>query len=524
MLNCLGNQWFGKDVDRICSYNTPKIVKFRHRELGCLSKSLKLLICIYILVYLIWYKGKHFEVFQIHGLNQVTFHHPTMNMCNPKLRNCHSNFTRFDDLTYCKGSPSGNATQLPCLHYDGIGLPVPYRGGVLVPTRVRKYNQDRECEPNEDNEYKCERIWDFLDSSGNPQTQTKPKPVQQNYVADIEKFTMLIDHSFSTPELGIGNDDYQMQGYWMDCEHEGKSKLKPVNCKKRPIVCMRKKCKPWMVTGEKFKKQASQNFLASPDDDEESEFVDFVADDEDDETDAAPPSLADGLHHNLEQVTLEGHHLLNNNKHHLLKSSPHHSSQPHKHSHHVIDEIRYPEMAMIAEQAREGDLAKSVAAPFVSLQHGDVLSIGHLLKMAAVDLDDMHFGKTYRWRGLVLVVSITYSNKKPWQLWEAIDPPEYTIEVTRRPSYDFQLDQPVPGPAMDQRTYMSYHGIYIVVEQRGEMLGFSFVHLLVIFSGALSLLKLANMATDYAACNLIANKEEVKNLKYEESRDFYPDS
>lgn len=516
MLNCLGNQWFGKDVDRICSYNTPKIVKFRHRELGCISNTSKFLIILYIFVYTIWYKGKHFELFPIHGLNRMQFHQPTMNMCNPKLRNCRSNFTRPDKLSYCG---SQTALQLPCMQYDGMGLPVPYRGGILLPTRVRKYSQERECVPDDENDPKkesdCPRIWKYLDSSGNEQTDTKPKPLEHNYVADIERFTLLIDHSFVVEEIGMGYDDYQMQGYWMDCEHTGKHRLKATNCKKRPIICMRTNCKPWMVTDENFKKQASTSFLASADDDEESEFADFVADDDDDneirdlKSYDEPASLAHGLHHNFEHAALDGQ-----GRHHLLNS--HHR----KHSHHVIDEIRYPEVALLAGGPR---IVDHDAMPFTSVQMGDVITIGNLLRMAGVDLDDKHFHKTFRWRGLVVVISVTYSNKQPWELWGTKSPPEYTIHVSRRPSYEFQYDQPVQESATNRRTYMSYHGILIVVEQMGEIADFSFIHLLVIVSGALSLLKLAAMLTDYAATHLVANKEEIKNLKYEESRDFYPD-
>lgn len=527
MLACLGNQWFGKDIDRICSYNTPKIVKFRHRELGCLSRSLKFLIALYVLVWLLWYKGKHFQVFPAHGMNQVRFHHPTKHMCNPKLKNCHSNFTRSDDLPYCEGAPSSNTSkvmQLPCAHFDGMGLPVQFRNGILLPTRVRQYDQKRgsDCQPDKSNGYQCERIWEYVDNEGNEQKETNPQPLEQVFVADIERFTMMIDHSFATTELGLGSDDYRMQGYWMDCEHEGKGKLKPVNCEKRPIICMKRKCKPWMITDEKFKKQVSQSFLATLDDDEEDEFGDDVADD-DDEPDVMPSSLADGLDENLRSI--EEHHLLNSDRHHLSKShqhrsNHHHSNEHHRHAHHVIDEIRYPEVALIAEQPQEVD---HDATPVVSIAHGDVLTIGHLLKMGGVSLDDNHFGRTFRWRGLVLVIAITYSNRKPWLLWDGMEHPEYVIEVTRRPAYDYQLDQPISSTSTTERAYKSYHGIYIVIEQRGEMIGFSTVHLLVILSGALSLLKMASMATDYAACNLIANHEEVKNLKYEESRDFYPD-
>lgn len=522
MLACLGENICGKDIDRTCGYSTPKIVKIRNRELGCLSNCLKILIIWYIFIFTIWFKGKHFEVFAAHGLSRLTFHHPTKNMCNPKLKNCHSNFTRFDKLPYCKESGEDGLNpqlQKPCSARDGLGLPVQYDSGILLPTRIRQYDQGKQqCTPDADNGYSCPGIWDYLDGSGQEQEDTKPKPLYDTFVADLEQFTMQIDHSYAVPELGWGNDDYQMQGYWMDCEHTGKNHLTVENCKRRPIVCMRKRCQPFMVTGEKNKKEKLQNFLASADDNEDSKFADFADEDDDlpeigGEVQHEAEAEADGHRHNLQRNNLDGGHMLNSN-------------HGHHHPHHVIDEIRYPEMALMQSDPSHIANADSVSSeyPFVSGQHGDILSIGHLLQMAGVELDDRHFGKTFRMRGVVLVVRITYSNAERWQLWEPKHPPEYTIEVTRRPSYEFQYDQAIPGESPTRRSYMSYHGIFIHVEQQGELRAFSWIHLLVILSGALSLLKAAAMATDFAACNLIANKDEVKSLKYEESRDFYPEN
>lgn len=515
MLGCLGDSWFGKDVDRICSYNTPKIVKFRHRELGCMARTLKLLIGIYVFLFLIWYKGKHFKVYPITGMNRLTFQMPTRNMCNPKLKNCLTNFTRYSDLPYCSMTGEKSVSQLPCRAYDSIGLAVPYVEGVVLPTRIRAYSQQRaECSEEQESMGACKRLWEYLDDSGNEQSETKRQPLDEYFVANIEDYTMQIDHSFATPEIGQGYDDYKMQGYWMDCEHTGKHGLTTKNCKRRPIVCMRKNCKPWMVVGEGFEKQAAQTFLASSasvltaDDDEESQFADF-ANEDDDTYEFQHEIEANGDSHvwrsNLQHSNSHPAHLLNGKQHH-------------KHLHHVIDEIRYPEMALLQSRANP-----SVDNPFISAQNGDVLTVGHLVQMAGISLDDKHFGKPFRRRGLVLEVSITYSNAKPWQLWQAIDPPEYTIEVTRRPAFEFQLDHLVDTFSLTHRDLLSYHGIYIKVQQNGEMRQFSFLTILQILAGALSLLKGASMATDYAACNLIAAKDEVKSLKYEESRDFYPD-
>lgn len=509
MLACLGNTWGGKDVDRICAYTTPKIVRFRHRELGCISWTLKALIVVYIFIWLIWYNGEHFAIFSVSGLNQLKFHHPTMNRCNPKKSDCHANFTSFDQLAYCSETGNVSGVKLPCTYIDGLGLPVPYRQGVILPTRVRKFSQEKQCAA-QGNQTGCLRVWDYLDADGNKQpTDTKGQSVEHQYVADLERFTVMIDHSYASEELGVGHDDFKMQGYYMDCDHEGRHHLKKVNCVRKPIICAHRKCKPWMIT--QGDAASTANLLAS-EDDEEAEFDGFSGDDDDEYLGDVGSGLQDVSPQKPQETALNGGASHLRQRHHR-----------HRHPHHVIDEIRYPSVAMV--QVQEDPFS----APVFSRGHGDVLTIGTMLRLAGVNLDDDHFGKPFRYRGCVIVISITYSNKKPWQLLQTISPPEYTIEVFRRPSFDYQLDQPILGNdaanpgSNERRTYMSYHGIFVVVEQRGELQSFSVKHLFVILAGAISLLKGASLLTDFAACNLIRDKEEVKSLKYEDSRDFFPD-
>eukprot|EP00746_Dinoflagellata_sp_MGD_P022277 gnl/MRDRNA2_/MRDRNA2_152097_c0_seq1.p1 gnl/MRDRNA2_/MRDRNA2_152097_c0~~gnl/MRDRNA2_/MRDRNA2_152097_c0_seq1.p1 ORF type:complete len:522 (+),score=68.72 gnl/MRDRNA2_/MRDRNA2_152097_c0_seq1:159-1724(+) len=518
MLRCLGDTWFGKDVDSICSYNTPKIVKFRHRELGCVSRTLQVLIVLYIFVFLMLYSGKHFEVSSVHGLHQLRFHHPTQNMCNPKKLDCQANFTSFDQLPYCSESGHGSGVRLPCMHVDGIGLPVPYTQGVIVPTRIRRFSQEK-CEGSaaDANQSDCSRIWEYLDADGNKQQEAKGKPIEQHYVGDIERFTLMIDHSYMSEELGVGHDDFQMQGYYMDCDHKGKHNLNRVDCVKKPLPCMHRKCKPWMVMPDDAP-ASTQSFLASAnddeDEDEEIEFRDFEEEDDDDDEpgikvvqDVAPDRMR---HDSVHKISSQGFTHLR------------HRHQRHRHPHHLIEHIKYPEVGMLQTSV------PTSSSPLISIGHGDVLTVGTMLKLAGVDLNHNHFGKPFRYRGLVLVIRITYSNKKPWTLWQPIAPPEYTIEMFRRPSYEYKLDQPMTQYAgssqgsNDKRLFMSYHGIYVVVEQKGELQHFSAKHLLIMIAGALGLLKGASILTDFIACNFIRDHAELKSMKYEESRDFYP--
>ena len=61
------------------------------------------------------------------------------------------------------------------------------------------------------------------------------------------------------------------------------------------------------------------------------------------------------------------------------------------------------------------------------------MRISQLLKMANVNLDETQ-GKDspLRYRGGVVVIRITYTNRAKWQFWpDDSNPPWYTIEVTK---------------------------------------------------------------------------------------------
>jgi len=234
MLEKLGNKVCGE-------YATPKYVKIRDWKMGALNLFFKFCIFSFVVGWTIIYNCKHLQRTPIHGSARVSIQQPTVKHCNPLKLDCKSAFKPLTELPYCtqykansKGQhsepevaknekkaaakPSHNkrsgkdARRLEhapdirrsCIYRDNIELyPDAVIPGVLfIPTRIGERPQGKGCTPSESNGWSCDNRFEWT---------TKPAP---SYVADIERFTLLIDHSYET--VGEGGklfsgraDDYQ---------------------------------------------------------------------------------------------------------------------------------------------------------------------------------------------------------------------------------------------------------------------------------------------------------------------------
>merc|ERR1719440_2276253 len=94
-------------------------------------------------------------------------------------------------------------------------------GGYFIPSFIEVYDQLHECKPNPKNNYKCDRKYQFADENGKAQDGPgRAKPKGEYFVADVEDFTLLIDHSFRAETGAVEYDDYKMQGFWLDCSNK----------------------------------------------------------------------------------------------------------------------------------------------------------------------------------------------------------------------------------------------------------------------------------------------------------------
>jgi hypothetical protein len=105
---------------------------------------------------------------------------------------------------------NGPMPQRECIYWDGPTMargrsPVP--GTLFMPTRVKVIKQKHGCQPAADNEYACDT---------KPWVHDGEDFVSEFYPADIERFTVLINHAFSSDIAGgsnIGGRASDFQGY-----------------------------------------------------------------------------------------------------------------------------------------------------------------------------------------------------------------------------------------------------------------------------------------------------------------------
>lgn len=454
-LSCrfLGDTMFGHDVDDIFYYMTPKVVIIKDRSLGLTKYGLTLLIFLYVVVYQVAYLGEHFKVEEVTGVARLQWQQPTIDGCNPTHLDCRWNLTHAKELPYCSQyrGPDilSSKVRRTCEYEDAWALPIQLPTGVLMPTHRERFSQKRMCDidaPECSTRYRFE-----TDETGGvlQRGQGEARPSRDRFVADVEDFTVLIDHAFSTFSGDIAYDDYKMQGYWLDCSGQDGA------CVKKPIGCAHEKCREMGFS------------------------------------------------------SIQANH--SPSKRHLRKSR----------------EV----LSLAAEAATESD--GGIEKKIIALVDGDVISLRQLLKMAqssanmekppvgGYDLDDIvnSEGDTMRMRGAALVVRIDYTNVGHWRLINPIDPPTYTISVTRRPSDEFKHFY-VPTDTPDGREVVKAYGVMIVVQQVGRICTFSFMYSIIAMTAALGLLAMANVLTDYLALYFMPNSAIYTALKYQESEDL----
>jgi len=407
-------------------------------------------------------------------------------MCNPDDIDCTSNYTSLESLPYCTQSQDPYNTRegregkkLKCYMYDNVEAFVDHEQGVLLPTRVRRYDQKRGCEPSEENGWNCDGVpWLFLNNDGTPQDHKgEAKPNWEFFNSDMERFTLMFDHTFRRLG-GMQADDHDMIGYWLDCPGADAHLSK---CKPRQLLCVHGSCP-----------EGARRPGAS--------------------------LLADGV------GNMRG------------RRSPTPEPPPT-----VAFDSRGHATSMVAAQtAATGGRTEVTEAGRelmtlpngevgISIKKGDVFALGTLLGLADAGLDELGpFDSTFRHRGITLVVHIVYDNRPKHFLGLQVTPwhtprPHYVYRVTVRDGYDFQKTKTFDDPREDTRTTRTYNGVRLVVEQSGQIAIFEIATFLVTMTTALGLLAVSNTLTDMVMLYLLQHKDIYKKHKYHESKDFHPD-
>eukprot|EP00929_Paragymnodinium_shiwhaense_P044584 TRINITY_DN22851_c0_g5_i1.p1 TRINITY_DN22851_c0_g5~~TRINITY_DN22851_c0_g5_i1.p1 ORF type:complete len:522 (-),score=87.82 TRINITY_DN22851_c0_g5_i1:41-1606(-) len=484
---CLGDRICGMDLDRTFAYQTPKVVKIQDRTLGLVRIGLMLAIFVYIVVFNMWYKGEHFLMSDINGVFRLQWQEPVAGQCNPLNLKCNAKFHATTELPYCTDF-TGPALEREkdvkdCAFYDAQELAEILLGGVLIPTRIKTFKQVRTCQEESES---CMRKFSYVDAEGNLQEgDGKATPISDNFVVDVEDFTVLIDHAFSTENGKVKLDDYKMQGYWKPCPGGGK------HCERKKMSCEHESC-------------------AS-------------------EAEAESEAEATTMFTNMRAQRAEGHPDWRGHHHHvhMLRGSAPSFAQlsTSTESESLENTTRAGHIHRGGEHsAGSHDVAARKGQKVASIDDGDVFSLRTLLAMAGtsiddvVDTEDLH-SHSVRDRGTAIVVTIAYNNMHHWQLLHPQSPPEYTVSVTKRPVKTFKQSSQSEVVKEDEegRILQIKYGVFVMVQQTGRIGTFDIVSLLITLAAGTTLMAMSNVATDMLALYLLPKKGLYTELKYQMS-------
>jgi len=202
------------EVLGVTGFDLTKSVKMKNTPLGVTKLSLQLFVLVaYVGMYCLIARKSYLSIATVTGIVRMQLQQPVRD-CNPIDKGCRNNFADAETLPYCNQSSLGNAHVVKerCEYLDEFNvLPASTSDGsdsIFVPTRIKSINQKRLCKH-------CEQ-------------QFETTTVDTAYVADIENFTLLVDHSYSCADLARRGEAKDMQGFLRPC-------LAPHDCQLIPL-------------------------------------------------------------------------------------------------------------------------------------------------------------------------------------------------------------------------------------------------------------------------------------------------
>lgn len=199
----------GYDVDDLFTYDAVKTVRIRDARLGLLQYAMMFFIAVYIVVFQLL-EGNSYLKYRDPMVNvRMTLQQPTLNNCNPNYKECLDEFTPLEQLPYCcaagcssKGDgaclcPWRNFTNFECQYVDGAGGAQAQPDHIIVDTFRHTYTQERNSSCDSTG---CSKLWVGQNAT-------------MRFMADIEEFTLLVDHSVQNEELGISRTSREMSGW-----------------------------------------------------------------------------------------------------------------------------------------------------------------------------------------------------------------------------------------------------------------------------------------------------------------------
>lgn len=189
----LGCPW---NWDAILAYSTVKIVQIQDRRLGLLHYFFMLVILGYIVGFTVLWQMRYLKTEAPVGSIRTSLMSPQTKGLTPPAA---------ESIAYClQNSTSTNGfPNHECLYWDEdlVVYPTLEHGAMFVTTRITNTSQD---------------LKDGCSLTNNTCKYVPVSPPNDIYVADIEDFTLLIDHAMYTSQLGIQANGQDLSGSLID--------------------------------------------------------------------------------------------------------------------------------------------------------------------------------------------------------------------------------------------------------------------------------------------------------------------
>eukprot|EP00039_Didymoeca_costata_P023117 m.6016 g.6016 ORF g.6016 m.6016 type:complete len:426 (-) comp3467_c0_seq1:78-1355(-) len=192
------------NLDDTFAYQTVKVVGIRDKRLGLLKLAFMIAIAIFILLYQLLYMNNYLKLEAPTGTVRFSLREPMVDGCRDMLKqNCSANYRAVTEIPYCGQNTACKDCKYMCEYLDSVSVQESQDKSLLITTYTEIMNQTKSsCGENATGSEKCSRVWD--NGSENP---------SRSYVADIESFTLLIDHVFTTSSnFGLTKSARTMKG------------------------------------------------------------------------------------------------------------------------------------------------------------------------------------------------------------------------------------------------------------------------------------------------------------------------
>jgi len=164
-----------------------------------------ILILLYVVVYQIFYSGEYVKAEPPVGTVRFSFRAPSADACNPLHHWCELRLRNLTDLPYCGQNSNADALMvLNCTYMDSAEAVSISDSRAFLTTYFEELKQERACKAEDTT---CKHLW--LPAGG----QQPGANHRQVFVADVERFTLMLDHAVTAPTSKVKGSVREFQGF-----------------------------------------------------------------------------------------------------------------------------------------------------------------------------------------------------------------------------------------------------------------------------------------------------------------------